>query len=80
VNLLRSFWNKRPPPLCVNILTLYVKMQTMEIMPPPVAVSSPPRLRFIFYFNPPLSLEATDYAGYRGFKAKCQLFDVNVCH
>ena len=78
------------PPMCqyfVSYLTVYMlnaistgKMQTLEIMPPPVVLSSPPRLRFIFYFNPPLSLEATKYAGYRGFKAKCQLFDVIVSH
>ena len=48
------------PPLCVIYLTVYMenansigKMQTLERMPPPVVLSSPPRLRFIFYFNPP---------------------------
>ena len=44
------------------------KMQTLEIMPPPVVLSSPPRLRFIFYFNLPLSLEATKYAGCKGLR------------
>jgi hypothetical protein len=44
------------------------KMQTLEIMPLPVVLSSPPRLRFIFYFNPPLSLEATKYAGCKGLR------------
>jgi hypothetical protein len=56
------------------------KMQTLEIMPPPVVLSSPPRLRFIFYFSPPPIAVSHEIRGLQGFKAKCQLFDVIVCH
>lgn len=84
------------PPLCVNYLTMCqlfdgiyenaicenanVKMLLLDMVGLPVVLSSPPRLRFFILFYPPLTLEATKYAGCRGFKAKCQLFDVIVSY
>jgi hypothetical protein len=59
---------------------IYENASTRHGMPASRLVkSSPPALLF-FILTPPLSLEATEYAGYKGFKAKCQLFDVIVSH
>ena len=75
------------PPLCVNYLTMcqlfdgiYENANVGDGRPASRLVKSSPPALFYFILTPPLTLEATEYAGCEGFKDKCQLFDVIASH
>jgi hypothetical protein len=69
------------PPLCVNILTVYMEnASTRHGRPASRLVKSSPPALFYFILTPPPIAASHELRGVQGYKVKRQLFDVNVCH